>query len=375
MHVAVDSTEMRAVLTLMKKVVCRKNTLPILSNVLLDASEGRLRVCATDLEVALSMDVESARVTTPGVITIPARELLDWFRGVSPHTEVVLNTDGRAVHMLCRQTAGKLYGLPDDEFPKIARVPETPKAKFTLPAAVMRRMLTTRMAASAGETQYFLNGVYLHICPDSIRFVATDSHRLALQQLAAKSAEGKDFGVIIPSTAAEMLDDVLRQKSEVGGAVTTIFPAHSENQLLFKTSNGTVISTRLVDGEYPAYRQIIPKEHPHIAVFDSDELRSAVEQAALCANPKTRRIHLDIHKTEAIVSAESPDKGRAEATVACKASEPIGMGFDASYLVDGIRFVGGHEITLTYKEPINPALLTSGTDVGSLYLVMPMRIE
>lgn len=373
MECQVDSTELKTALGFARKVVKhKKSILPILSHVLLDASEGRLRVRASDLEVSYTADV-AAQVAKPGRFTVPAKDLHQFVSDVKAHSPLTLNHDGGSQLAVQNGHSGtKLLGLPADEFPVQAAMPEKPRIKFKVPPGLLRRLLTVRECASQGETQYFINSVYIHVTSDAIRFVATDSHRMACQSVKAASPKGTNTGAIVPLSGVKFLEALLPKK----GGPESVTIAFEGRTFFAATSGGVQIAVRLVDGEYPAYEQIMPKEHPHWARFDSAELLAALDAVGTTANPKTRSSHWMIEGASCFLSTSS-DKGRSDVQIACESNGDAGLlGFCVDYVHSAVRILNSSTVEMQYKDPLNATVWRAYPySERAQVLVMPTRIK
>jgi len=353
----------RAVQSL-QSIAATKNTLPILANVLLDARENTIVMAATDLEVGIRMTVEGS-VEESGILTIPARKFSELVREL-PNEEVHLSTTSNdQIQIECGPVLYKMFGLPADEFPKMSTLSDE---YFMMEADDLRRMmLSTRFAASSGETQYFLNGVYLDISASSVRMVATDSRRLAMAQLDIEGVGPNETGVIIPIKAVDEFVKNFPGSGEIRVCV-------QDNEILFANDEST-LSGRLVDGEYPKYEQIIPTDNPIHLVADREALLTAVRRVSLFSNPKTLSVRMKLTETSLVVSARTPDFGEAREELAVTCSEPIEIGFNAQFLRDALSAIESEAVRMEFKEPVSAAVIKPGEQDNYLCLLMPMRVE
>ena len=364
MRIVFEKENLRQAVQNLQSVAGTKNTLPILANVLLNASDEGIEMAATDLEVEIRLQV-AGTVEEIGILTIPARKLSELVRGL-PDEDVHLTTsDGNQIRIECGPVFYRMFGLPADEFPKMASLDDD---YFTMEAAELRKMVhRTRYAASAGETQYFLNGVYLHLTPERVRMVATDSHRLAMAELTATGLVDEEKGVIVPTKAVEELIKIFPGEGEIKVRV-------QDNQILFANEEA-VLSSRLVDGEYPAYEQIIPKENPIHLEADRLSLLTAVRRVSLFSNPKTSSVRMKITESSVVVSASTPDFGEAREELAISCTEPIEIGFNARYLGDALSAVEVDTVRMEFKEPLSAAVLKASENDDYICLIMPVRVE
>lgn len=345
-------------------IASTKNVLPILGNVLLDAGDAGIQMTTTDTEVGLRLQVEGS-VEETGVLTIPARKLAELVREL-PDDEVRLEaSEGAKIQIECGAVHYRMIGTPAGDFPKI---PELGESFFTLDSAVLRQMiLRTRFAASREENRYFLKGVYMHLSPEWLRMVATDSRRLALMTFPAEGLAERERGVIIPIKAVDEIVKTFAQDEEVKIAI-------QDNQIIVANENA-VLNARLVDGEYPSYSQILPKDNPIRFVADRTALLTAIRRVSLFSDPKTTSVRLDIKETSVVLSASTPDFGEAREEIQATSTEPIAIGFNAEFLKDALTAADSENVEFELKEPLSAAVMRpAGTD-DYLCLIMPMRIE
>ncbi|MDA1190937.1 MAG: DNA polymerase III subunit beta [Candidatus Poribacteria bacterium] len=348
----------------LQNIAATKNALPILGNVLLNASDDGIELSATDLEVGLRLSVEGT-VEETGVLTIPARKLSELV-AVLPNEDIVMATSGsNQIQIECGRTETRMFGMPANDFPKIAELGDT---YFTMDAELLHEMIHgTKFAVSTEESRYFLNGVYFDMSPKWVRTVATDSRRLAMMNFEAEGLVEKAHGVIIPSKAAEEVVRTFQDKGEVKIAV-------QHNQIVFADDRATLTS-RLMEGEYPAYSQIIPKDNPIRLTADCGAFLTAVRRVSLFSNPKTTSVRLEIKETTMTVYASSPDFGEAKEELEVDCTEPITIGFNAKFLTDALSAIDAESVHIDMKEPLSAAVLRPAGNDDYLCLIMPMRIE
>ncbi|MAF09440.1 DNA polymerase III subunit beta [Candidatus Poribacteria bacterium] len=364
MRVIFARNDLHRAMQSLHSIASTKNVLPILSNVLLDASDAGVRMTTTDTEVGLQLQGEGS-VEETGKLTIPARKLAELVREL-PDEDVRLEaSESGQIQIECGTVHYKMIGTPADDFPSI---PELGDSFFTVDAGVLRQMIQrTRFAASREENRYFLKGVYMHLSTEWLRMVATDSRRLALMTFAAEGLSDRDRGVIIPIKAVDEVVKTFTEDEEVKVAI-------QDNQVIV-ANDSAVLNARLVDGEYPSYSQILPKDNPIRFEVDREAFLTAIRRVSLFSDPKTTAVRLDIKETSVVLSAQTPDFGEAREEIQATSTEPITIGFNAEFLKDALTAADSENVAFELKEPLSAAVMRpSGTD-DYLCLIMPMRIE
>lgn len=371
MRAIVNAKDLKSVLRTAKKVCATKNTLPILQNVMLNVAYGRLTVTATDLEVSYRAALDAHEGSRPGSTTVECAALLDALGNPKQGAEASLELYPDGLGVTSPQGTAKLFTIPPDEFPKINFHPDTTDWNFSIPAHVLRRLLTTREFAGTSVTQYFLNGVFLHIMPDKLVCVATDSDTMGVvEHPAVVNKDNANLGCIIPLSACKIVDSMLPKK---GGGMVGV--SQFDNLVTFVFEGDQVLQTRLVDGEYPAYRQIIPKEQPHTAVFNRKELLDAVTAAIRTTNPELLTVRCDMKEGRVVVFSAS-DKGSTSNEIGVRASEPMLFGMNGEYFKRALNFLSSDDVALEYKEPLSAFLLRNEpADGRALALLMPAKLK
>lgn len=355
-----------------QSVVERRNTIPILSNVLIEAKGSALNLTATDLEIAVieTADIASAQ---DGAITAPAHTLYDIVRKLPDGAEIELDsttTDGR-IALRAGRSQFALSSLPKDDFPVMAEG-DLPYS-FDLTGDELKRLIDrTRFAISTEETRYYLNGIYLHAAEEEgtpvLRAVATDGHRLAQAQLALPDGAADMPGVIVPrKTVAE----VRKLLDEVTGSVTI---ALSDTKVRF-TIGSVTLTSKLIDGTFPDYERVIPKGNDRSLIVSGDLFAAAVDRVSTISTEKSRAVKLKISQGMVELSANSPDAGSAVEEVAAEfESEPLEIGFNAKYLLDITSQIGGESAEFILGDSNAPTIVRDAADQAALYVLMPMRV-
>ncbi len=351
---------------ILQGVAAGRNTLPILSNVLVRAVNDRIEMSATDLEVGIKIVVPGI-IHDEGAITVSARKLSEIVRELPPEEIKLKTTATDRVEITCGDGVYKIIGLPDEEFPSL---PSISSDYFTVDGEVLRSTIDkTEFAASTEETRYFLNGLYLYMTPEVSQVVATDGRRLAVASSESLTpAPEKSIGVIIPLKAVREIVRTFEESVEVRICLL-------ENQIVFADGEATLTS-RLVEGDYPKYDQIIPKDHENRTIVSAEKLLSAIRRVALLSNPKTFSIRLDIYESQIRVSAKTPELGEAYETVNTESgSGSLEVAFDARYLMDALRHIHTEFVAIEFKDSQSATVLKPVSDDNHLCLIMPMRLE
>jgi DNA polymerase-3 subunit beta len=370
MELVVRKTDLLRELQLFQGIVERKNTIPILANVLMDAKGSEVRLLATDLEVGLRSRCD-ATVAKSGALTLPAKKLYEIIKAL-PETDVRIEEDKGGVKVAAERFDSRMATLPRDDFPSL---PETPggTTRAELLRDAMKQMVgKTQFAITGEDTRYFLNGALFVLRPDSMSLVATDGHRLALVSVPRedKGIGGEEMKVILPR---KTLFELSRLLGEGEG------PLHfekGENHLFFDVA-GRVLISRAIDGQFPAYERVIPKNNDKRIEFEKDRLTSAVKRVALLSNERSRAVKFVIDKDQVEIASSSPEFGEAKEILPVEYSGgPVQICFNAQYVLDFMNAVETENISLEFKDEMSQAVLkpigAAGYDYT--YVIMPMRI-
>jgi DNA polymerase III subunit beta len=345
-----------------QSVVERRNTIPILSNVLIEASGEGIRLMATDLDLQINETVE-AQVEMPGSTTVSAHTLFDIARKLPEGSQVSLSAAaGRARF--------NLSTLPRDDFPVIAEG-ELP-TKFELPAATLRQIIDkTRFAISTEETRYYLNGIFLHVADEGqpvLKAAATDGHRLARVTFPRPDgAEGMP-DVIIPRKCVGELRKLL---DEVEGSVEISLSA---TKIRFGLG-AAVLTSKLIDGTFPDYSRVIPTGNDKLLKIDPKSFMQGVDRVSTIASEKTRAVKMSVERDKITLSVTSPENGTASEEVPGDyTSDSIEIGFNARYLMDILGQVEGDTVEVHLADAAAPTLIRENDKSPALYVLMPMRV-
>lgn len=345
-----------------------KTTLPVLANLLVETTERGIRLSGTDLDMAVSTEI-SADVDAQGAITIPAKKLAEIVREL-PSAPVKVGAVGeQRITLECGRAKFRLLGLPRDEFPSFPAVRFD--ESWRIRSGDLQKLIAhTAFAASTEESRPILNGVLWELRPDRMRMVATNGHRLAKMDLPITSAGAPSGDLIVPPKALEQIRRLFPAEEELE-------IARGDNHLGFR-SPFTAVYTRLIEGPYPNYEQVIPKDNDRIALADKNALVAALKRMSVIASDQTHRIRLSFNAGMLKFSVQTPDLGEAQDELPISyEGDPLDIGFNANYLLEILRFVPTDEVRLTFKAPERAATLepVGWQEPGQfLSLVMPLRL-
>ncbi len=350
-----------------QSVVERRNTIPILSNVLIEAGEGgAIRFMATDLDLQIVDEAEAA-IDQPGTTTVSAHTLFEIVRKLPEGSQVSLSAAEGRLHIAASRYKSNLPTLPRDDFPVIAEG-ELP-TKFELPAATLRSIIDkTRFAISTEETRYYLNGIFLHVADDVLKAAATDGHRLARVTVARPEGAQGMPDIIVPRKCIAELRKLL---DEVEGSVEVSLSA---SKIRF-TLGHAVLTSKLIDGTFPDYNRVIPTGNDKILRINPKSFAQGVDRVATIASEKTRAVKMALDRDRITLSVTSPENGTAAEDVPGEYTA-IGfeIGFNARYLLDILGQVDGDLIEVHLADASAPTLIRENDNAEALYVLMPMRV-
>lgn len=350
-----------------QSVVERRNTIPILSNVLIEASaEGSLRLMATDLDLQIDETVPAA-VDQPGATTIPAHTLFDIARKLPEGSQVELTAAEGKIKINAGRAKFELGTLPRDDFPVIAEG-ELPTV-FELPAETLKQIIDkTRFAISTEETRYYLNGIFLHVADDVLKAAATDGHRLARVTVARPDGAEAMPDVIVPRKCVAELRKLL---DEVDGSVGVSL---SGSKIRFDLG-AAILTSKLIDGTFPDYSRVIPQGNDKILKIDPRSFMQGVDRVSTIATEKTRAVKMALDRDRITLSVTSPDNGTAaEEVPGDYAAQPFEIGFNSRYLMDILGQVEGDMVEVHLADAAAPTLIRENDKSPALYVLMPMRV-
>jgi DNA polymerase III subunit beta len=345
-----------------------KTTLPVLANILVETTERGIRLSGTDLDIAVTTEV-AADVETQGAITIPAKKLSEIAKELPPSPVKIATSGEQRVTLDCGRSHFKILGLPRDEFPNFPTVKFD--ASWRIRSGDLQKLIShTSFAVSNEESRPILNGVLWELRPDNMRMVATNGHRLSKMDIPINSAGAPAADMIVPPKALEQIRRLFPQDEELE-------IARGDNHLGFR-SPFTAVYTRLIEGPYPNYDQVIPRDNNRIAIADRQSLISALRRMSVIASDQTHRIRLSFNAALLRFSVQTPDLGEATDEMAVRYNgDPLDIGFNATYLLEILRYIPTDEVKLTFRAPERAATLEpeGWSEPGNyLCLVMPLRL-
>jgi len=372
MKVTVERAELLKSLSHVHRVVERRNTIPILANVLIRADRSKLSFKATDLDLEV-IETIAADVGSAGATTVPAHMFYEIVRKLPEGTQIALEATGDRAVLTIRAGRSRftLQTLPESDFPDIAAGDMT--HKFTLPAADLKRLIDkTQFAISTEETRYYLNGIYLHTAGTGkstlLRAVATDGHRLAQVELAAPAGADGMPGIIVPR---KTVNEVQRLIEDANGEVTVEL---SQAKIRF-TLGEVVLTSKLIDGTFPDYGRVIPLGNDKILEVEKKDFEQAVDRVSTIASERGRAVKLSLSGGRLVLSVTNPDSGSAtEEFEVVYEADPIDIGFNSRYLLDIAAQIEGDTAVLKLADPGSPTLIQDKDAKGALYVLMPMRV-
>jgi DNA polymerase-3 subunit beta len=355
-------------LTAVTASVPAKTTLPVLANLLVETTDRGIRLSGTDLDMAVSTEL-TADVESQGAITIPAKKLAEIVREL-PSAPVRVSTTGeQKVTLECGRSRFRLLGLPRDEFPSF------PAVKFSdawrIRSGELQKLIGhTAFAVSTEESRPILNGVLWELRPEFMRMVATNGHRLAKMEIPLSAAGTLSGDLIVPPKALEQIRRLFPAEEELE-------IARGENHLGFR-SPFTAVYTRLIEGPYPNYEQVIPRDNDRIALADKNALMQALRRMSVIASDQTHRIRLSFNAGMLKFSVQTPDLGEAQDELPITyEGDPLDIGFNATYLLEILRYIPTDEVRLAFKAPERAATVepVGWNDAASyMCLIMPLRL-
>ena len=372
MKITIDKSALLRSLGHVQSVVERRNTIPILANVLLKADNNTLSLTTTDMDLEIIETVE-AKVQTPGSITVPALTLHDIVRKLpdSSSIEIALDANGNTVAVKAGRSNFRLSCLPVADFPELggSDMPTT----FSVPAKDFRALIDrTRFAMSTEETRYYLNGIYVHAASSGdapvLRAVATDGHRLARFEMTLPDGANDMPGVIVPrKTVGEV-------RKLIDEAADNIQISLSETKICFAFDH-IVLTSKLIDGTFPDYQRVIPSGNDKVLEVDPKAFVGAIDRVSTISTEKSRAVKLTINGKTMTLSASSPDSGSATEDVEVSFdADPIEIGFNSRYLLDITQQIEGNGCRITLADSASPTIIQDNGDTSALYVLMPLRV-
>ncbi len=372
MKLTIERSALLKALAHVQSVVERRNTIPILSNLLLDTQKSRLLLTATDMDIAIVESVD-ADVARPGAVPVPAHTLYDIVRKLSEGSQVGIEAiaEKGQVSLRSGRSSFALASLPPGDFPHMSGG-DLPHG-FELAAAELKGLIDkTRFAISTEETRYYLNGIYLHAGQSSgigvLRAVATDGHRMARVELALPAGADGMPGVILPRKTVIELHKLITETD------APVQIALSETRVRF-TIGDVTLTSKLIDGTFPDYERVIPTGNEKVMEVDRAEFTAAVDRVATISPAKSRAEKLSLEANQLPLPATSPEDGKAEEEISVRyAGTPIEIGCNARYLLDIAEQIEGEGARFRMADASAPTLIEDIADRSALYVLMPMRV-
>jgi DNA polymerase-3 subunit beta len=368
MRFTISREKLQEGLTAVAASIPAKTTLPVLANILVETTERGIRLSGTDLDIAVSTEVV-ADVETSGAITIPAKKLSEIARELPPAPVKIGAMGEQRITLECGRSKFKLLGLPRDEFPTFPQVRF--QDSWRIRSGDLQKLIShTSFAVSTEESRPILNGVLWELRADHMRMVATNGHRLTRMDLPTGSSNSPSGDLIVPPKA---LDQVRR----LFPAEEDLEIAQGDNHLGFR-SPFTSVFTRLIEGPYPNYEQVIPRDNDRVAISDKVALISALKRMSVIASDQTHRIRLSFNAGLLRFSVQTPDLGEAQDELPIRfTGDPLDIGFNANYLLEILRYMPTDDVRITLKAPERAVTIEpeAWADPASyLCLVMPLRL-
>jgi len=373
MKVTVERAQLLKSLGHVHRVVERRNTIPILANILIRAERGKLALKATDLDLEVNESI-AAEVSPGGSTTVPAHMLYDIVRKLPEGSQIILEASGERGVLTIRAGRSRftLQTLPESDFPDLNAGDMT--HSFRLPAADLKKMIDkTQFAISTEETRYYLNGIFLHTATSSgkaetLRAVATDGHRLAQFEIPLPSGAKGMPGVIVPrKTVGEVQRLIEDSEAEISIELST-------SKIRF-TIGDVVLTSKLIDGTFPDYGPVIPLGNSKILQVDKSEFEHAVDRVSTVSSERGRAVKLALTGGKLTLSVNNPDSGSATEELEVEYdSDPLDIGFNSRYLLDIASQIEGEVAVLKLADPGSPTLIQDKDGGRSLYVLMPMRV-
>jgi len=373
MEFTVSKADLVRELNLSQGVVEKRTTIPILSNVLMEAQGDRLQLTATDLELGMRCSCP-ARVSKDGAGTMPVRRLLDYVRLLPDSDLNVKFLDNDWASITCGRSRTRIAGISRESFPEL---PEMPEPIAEIPGGVLASLIAkTIFAISAEESRFTLNGALLQLKDNSVLMVATDGHRLAYVETCGEIPGIRSpYRALLPRKA---MGEVLKLAAESGTDSIVKF-AGDENHLFFQFGDRLLISRKLT-GTFPDFERVLPKDHKVFVILGRDEIRSAVERVSQFADERSRAVRMQLCPGQVKVFSSISETGESEETISAEyAGAPLDIGFNAQYLLEFLRAISEQQVKFSFKDPHSAAEASpeAGEDTQRelyRYVVMPMRI-
>ena len=364
MVITVDKIEFQKTILSVANAVSTKTTMPILSNILLETGKNVVRCAATDLEVGLEFKI-AATVEKAGGIALPAKKISEIVREL-PNAPVKIEVESGVAKITCDRTRFTISGMGTDDFPPMPHFPDKPA--FEISQSAMKGMIEkTKIAVSTEELRYALNGIYFHSVDNDLRLVATDGRRLSMMKTIIESGIKEKMSIIVPSKAIMELNTILEGEDLIKIAI-------KNNQVFFQTDNFT-LSSRLIDGQFPNYEQVIPSQRERKITFNTARFLQGLRRVSILASEKSNMVKLTLNDGKVTVAASTPELGEAkdEFDVTYKGDE-IQVAYNVRYVIDVLKNIDTEDTVLEFNQPLSPGVFRPADSTDYLNVVMPMKI-
>ncbi|AAO53559.1 DNA polymerase III subunit beta [Pseudomonas syringae pv. tomato] len=367
MHFTIQREALLKPLQLVAGVVERRQTLPVLSNVLLVVQGQQLSLTGTDLEVELVGRVQLEEPAEPGEITVPARKLMDICKSLPNDALIDIKLDDSKLIVKAGRSRFTLSTLPANDFPTVEEGPGS--LTFNLVQSKLRRLIErTSFAMAQQDVRYYLNGMLLEVSAGILRAVATDGHRLAMCSMSADIEHADRHQVIVPRKG---ILEMARLLTEQDGMVSIVLGQHH----IRATTGEFTFTSKLVDGKFPDYERVLPKGGDKLVLGDRQSLREAFSRTAILSNEKYRGIRLQLANGQLKIQANNPEQEEAEEEIGVEYNgEALEIGFNVSYLLDVLSVMTTEQVRLILSDSNSSALVQESDNDDSAYVVMPMRL-
>tara|TARA_Y100000590_G_scaffold83755_3_gene93385 strand:+ start:2425 stop:3540 length:1116 start_codon:yes stop_codon:yes gene_type:complete len=371
MKISIERNALFNSLSHVQNIVEKRNTIPILSNILINAKESKVILSATDMDISITESIKCS-IIEEGSITTPAQTLYEIVRKITEGNEIeLISNDGNKLSVRSGKSKFSLSCLPKDDFPKIEN--QSLENEFLLDSAILKNIIDkTRFAISNEETRYYLNGIYMFIGgkdeEKQLRAVSTDGHRLAKVEYKLSNDFKDVSGIIIPK---KTINEVRKLIDECDGDIRISL---DENKVIFFINN-MVLSSKLIDGSFPDYEKVIPKNNDKDLLVDTKLVYEAVDRVSTVSSEKSRSVKLSISENIISLSSNSAETGSgAEDIEANYSGEKVEIGYNAKYLLEIINQIQGKKVSFKLFDSSSPSIIQDPDDDKTLYILMPMRV-
>lgn len=364
----IEKKDFIRVLQKMQGIVEKKNTMPILANILIDADQetGTVNITATDLEIFIK-DSCNATVNKTGTITVNARKLFEIVKELPEETMDVSVVGNERVTIKSGKAKFNIVGLPAKEFPTFPAVEEGKLARFE-PGILKEMVDKTAFAVSTDETRYNINGFFLEKEDKNIRMITTDGHRLAMVVKESEELPGEKEGVILPRKGVTELRRILEEKEG------SFFLGITKKNVTMKKDT-TLINIRLIEGEFPDYKQVVPKDNDKEVLADRENLLASLKRVSILSSDRIKGVKFALESGKIVLSSSSPEMGDATEEVAVDyEGDPLEIAFNARYFIDVLEATEQEQVQILLKDQLSPCILRPKDASGYTYIVMPMRL-